>query len=138
MSVNHRAIRYRLNQSGIEATTMMRGKTVNHLYTEAEVRKVCEDFFIMLPQADARGFVEMNGMRYASSDTWARVIKREVGRPIKAQTIADRLKKARIEGITARDAKKQLRKNAYFSETDARSVCADLLKTSDGVYDLKR
>ena len=67
-------------------------------------------------------------MRYATINNWAKYFKEE-GININGDSIRWRLKGAEVIGITARDATGKVLKNAFYSEPDVRSACAEILNS---------
>ncbi len=64
--------------------------------------------------------------RYATINTWEKVFKDE-GTPVGRTIITKRLKAAKIVGETARISVNRLVRNGFYSESDVRGVCSDLL-----------
>jgi hypothetical protein len=67
-------------------------------------------------------------MRYATCNTWAEYFEKREGVPIHGMTIHKKLVKAQKIGKDGRDKLGRLFRNAYFSESDVREACADLLQ----------
>jgi hypothetical protein len=67
-------------------------------------------------------------VRYSTIDNWAKYFEKTEGVRICKTTIREKLKKAEIIGITARNKVRIMLKNAFFSETDVRSACKELLQ----------
>ena len=72
--------------------------------------------------------------RYATTGTWAEVFQKE-GHVISAQTIRRRLTAADVLGVHGRDRRNRCRRNGFFSETDTRRACADLMNFSLPIAD---
>ncbi len=64
--------------------------------------------------------------RFATIGTWVEVFQKE-GVRLSRTTIHDRLKQASVIGMTGRSRIGKLLRNSYFSESDVRRVCGDLL-----------
>jgi len=68
----------------------------------------------------------MEKERYAQPETWAEVFRQE-GHEVTIDTVRNRLHRARIRGVDARDSRKRNRKGIYYAESDVRRICSDLL-----------
>ena len=65
--------------------------------------------------------------RYATIGTWAECFNAEEGVSISEQSIGRRLANANVIGETARNRAGVILRNAYYSESDVRRSCVDLL-----------
>jgi len=70
----------------------------------------------------------MEKERNATIETWADTFEAEDLANISASTIRNRLRGASIVGRTARSKTGRVLRNAYYSESDVRSACGDLLQ----------
>jgi hypothetical protein len=66
-------------------------------------------------------------MRYATVTTWAEYFEGEEGIKIVPNTILNRLRGSSVIGLTGRNAINQIFNNAFYTEDEVRSACADLL-----------
>lgn len=121
--IGPKAIENRLNGAdaiGIDGREkigrIMRGK----FYSEIDIKKACRDLLSSdLNQADADGFFEKDGIRYASITTWAKVL------PTTGTSINKYLQRA-----SARPVKGKLRSGNitdFYSELDVQTACTQLL-----------
>jgi len=67
-------------------------------------------------------------VRYANAENWAKYFKETEGVQIHGVTIRHKLREAGKIGINGRDKIGRVLRNAFFSEADVRSACADLLQ----------
>lgn len=88
-------------------------------YSESVARDVCSDL-LELPQADESGFFEKNGVRFGTVTAWSTHFLTGVS------NVSLRVKKFGIKGIQGRN--KYGRTFDYYSESDVRSACRDLLE----------
>jgi len=114
-------------KTGITAKTSNGHIHQNAFFSETDVREACKDKLKKYHQANEKGFIISNNILYASATAWSKFFKEE-GITISSLTISKRLKKANKIGITAKDSGGKIWKNAYFSESDVYSACADLLR----------
>ena len=130
VQIGDATIRSRLREAGKIGTTGRSkvGKLLrNAFYSELDVREVCANLLEDMSQVDENGFFEKGGEKYATVHIWAKYFERYEGVQIYNGTILKRLQKAGIVGITARNKVKHVLKNAFYSESDVRSACADFL-----------
>jgi hypothetical protein len=66
-------------------------------------------------------------MRYATCNKWADYLRENEDSSIVKGTIWRKLTEAGKAGVTAKDVMGRICKNAFFSEEDVRSACADVL-----------
>jgi len=67
-------------------------------------------------------------VRYSTPDNWAKYFEKTEGVQISGNKIRERLRKAEKIGITGRNKVGRVLKNAFFSEADVRSACADVFQ----------
>ena len=89
-------------------------------YSEEDIRSVCADVLKDYPQADKTGFFEKGGQKYGTAESWAKNL------PISKGAIHMYLKQSSYLSISGKASNG--RKADFYSEEDARSVCADFLK----------
>jgi len=68
-------------------------------------------------------------VRYSTIENWARYFQETEGVRISDVTIRNKLREAGIIGITGKNKVGRVLRNAFYSETDVRSTCADLLQS---------
>ncbi len=120
LSISTVAITCRLKQAQIKsAKGKMKGR-ISNFYSEPDVRSACANLLQDIPQADDNGFFELNDNTYGTINAWGRVL------PIAETTIRSRLEQNQINGIKGKIKGGQI--CAFYSESDIRSVCADLLE----------
>jgi len=67
-------------------------------------------------------------VRYSTAENWAKYFKETELVQIYSDTIRKKLREAGINGITGIDKIGRVLKKAFFSESDVRTACADLLQ----------
>lgn len=92
-----------------------------YFYSESDVKSVCAELLkVELVHEDEFGFFVKEGEKYGATPAWSKVLH------IPAGTIRKKLARAGKQGIEAK------RKNSkifrFYSESDVRAACADLLK----------
>jgi superfamily II DNA or RNA helicase/AraC-like DNA-binding protein len=129
-STTYTTIKKYLNDlQGIAGRTH-RGQKVS-LYPESLILKHCKDL-IDLPQVDASGFFsapspndpEEKMFRYATTGTWARHFNQG------PEKFVSRMKG--VQGISGRDGRGRCHKHLYYSESQIRNRCSDILPDENG------
>jgi hypothetical protein len=88
-------------------------------YPESAVRKACADLLTPLPVADQSGFIEVDGVRYGTRESLARLFG------IDNMGIVNRIEKAGLVPVKGRAKSGGIRD--FYSEPAMRSLCADFL-----------
>jgi len=70
----------------------------------------------------------MGKERHATIGTWAEYLRKREGAHISESSIRNRILNAGVKGCTARNKSGRTGLEAYFSESDVRRCCADLLR----------
>lgn len=137
--ISRTSIRNKLFEAGkigITAKNSAGRVLINAFCSETDVREVCKDLLEQMPQVNEDGFFELNGVKYAPYYVWAEILG------ISSGSIRKRLSKIKKQGIEgkARDG----RNHIFYSESDVRSACADLLDENllqaneDGFFEINK
>lgn len=119
--VNTLARRLKGETDNVHALLQKNGKEIL-LYPESMVRGVVSELF-SAPQADVSGFFELGNMRHGSIGAFAKAWG------INYTTLKNRC--AGLQGITGRSPTGQILIKKFFTESDAREQCVDLLPVHD-------
>lgn len=120
LGISYKTIGTRLRKGKVDS---IKGKTVlgrvREFHAVCQVAVLCEDVLGNLFQANKSGFFEKEGECFGTIESWSRKL------PISAPAIKDRLSKKLVSPLTAK-TKSGMAAN-FYSESDIRSACADLL-----------
>ncbi len=100
----------------------------NAYFSESIIQEVLSDLLVQCPQANKEGCIELDSVKYACANVWARYFKKSENITIGERAIRKQLKIEGVSGITGRDAARIIRIKAFYSEADVREACADLLQ----------
>lgn len=90
-------------------------------YSEEDIMSICSKHIeLELTQADETNFFEKNGKKYGTMEAWGRIL------PISRCSVWRHVKKSKIKSVQGKDSTGRIR--AFYSESDVRSACSDLLE----------
>ncbi|MBL4694404.1 DEAD/DEAH box helicase family protein [Candidatus Gracilibacteria bacterium] len=120
------------NISGINGKTRSGRVSELGFYLEQDVRKVCADLLVDMPNAEKDGFFVKDGERHGSISAWARLFRIFNQRA----AVKSGLLKAGKKGVSAIDANRHLRVDGFYSESDVSDICKAIVAMNESKTDL--
>lgn len=105
---------------GITGRSKINQVLKNAFYAESDVREVVADLLLTIPQADESGFFEKDGVKFGTALAWLKTLA------MPKTTIYRRIKNIKEKSIQGKT--KQGKISDFYSESDIREACADLLE----------
>ncbi len=128
VQVHGSTIRKRLKKVkaiGVTARNKVGRILKNALYSEADIREILADLLLPCPRVDKNGFIDADGIRYATCNTWSKYYEAK-GVKISAGTLSKKLSDANKMSLVGRDGIGKLC-NGFFSEGDVYEIYKNLL-----------